>query len=73
MRDCEITLKNLYRILTVRDYPVYSAGVLSGEEKKGLTLLSFWNRVLLYDWRAGEAAFFDLLKVDYKLFQLKMF
>jgi len=41
-------------LLTVKDYPVYSTGILIGKHKKGLTLGRFWNEYLLYEWRNTE-------------------
>lgn len=36
-----LSLKNLYRLLTVNDYPIYSTGVIQKKELHGLTLLKF--------------------------------
>ena len=52
--NIQLSLKNLYRLLTVKDYPVYSTGILIGKHKKGLTLGRFWNEYLLYEWRNTE-------------------
>ena len=52
--NVQLSLKNLYRLLTVKDYPVYSTGILIGKHKKGLTLGRFWNEYLLYEWRNTE-------------------
>lgn len=41
-----LSLKSIYRLIRVRDYPIPSDGVLSSENAKGLTLLSFWKQVL---------------------------
>ncbi len=30
-----LSLKNLYRLFTVKDYPVYSTGILGEKSKKG--------------------------------------
>ena len=38
-----LSLKNLYRLFTVKDYPVYSTGILREKSKKGLTLVRFWD------------------------------
>lgn len=38
-----LSLKNLYRLFTVKDYPVYSTGILGEKSKKGLTLVRFWS------------------------------
>ena len=47
----QLSLKNLYRLLTVKDYPVYSTGILRRKNKKGLTLVRFWDEYLSYEWR----------------------
>ena len=46
-----LSLKNLYRLFTVKDYPVYSTGILREKSKKGLTLVRFWDEYLLYEWK----------------------
>ena len=46
-----LSLKNLYRLFTVKDYPVYSTGILGEKSKKGLTLVRFWDEYLLYEWK----------------------
>ena len=51
MEPNEISLKNLYRLLTVKDYPVYSDGVLPARNRKGVTLVSFWRYVLIPEWK----------------------
>lgn len=48
-----LSLRNIYRFLTVNDYPIYSSGILKEESKKGLTLTKFWQDILLYDFRSG--------------------
>lgn len=54
MEKTILSLKNIYRLLTVRDYPVYSLPVISEKNKKGLTLLNFWKENLLYEFRSGS-------------------
>lgn len=49
--NVQLSLKNLYRLLTAKDYPVYSTGILRRKNKKGLTLVRFWDEYLLYEWR----------------------
>lgn len=39
-----LSLRNIYRFLTVNDYPIYSTGVFKEENRKGLTLTKFWQR-----------------------------
>lgn len=48
-----LSLRNIYRFLTVNDYPIYSGGILKEDSKKGLTLTKFWQDILLYDFRSG--------------------
>ena len=50
----ELSLKNIYRIFTQRDYPDYSTGILRERDKKGLTVLRFWEEVIPYEWRSGQ-------------------
>lgn len=47
-----LSLKSIYRLLTVNDYPVYSMGVIGQKNKKGLTLLKFWQENLIYEFRS---------------------
>lgn len=51
MENYRISLKNVYRLLTVHDYPMYSNNVLSENNRKGLTLMRFWINMLPYNWR----------------------
>ena len=53
MNQYAITLKNLYRILTVNDYPIFSNGVFPASRRKGLTLTVFWRSVLVPEWQYG--------------------
>ncbi len=48
-----LSLRNIYRFLTVNDYPIYSTGVFKEENRKGLTLTKFWQENLLYEFRSG--------------------
>lgn len=50
MNESICNLKNLYRLITEKDYPVYSSGVISQNAKKGLTLQKFWLENLLPDF-----------------------
>ena len=49
-----LTLKNLYRLFTQRDYPVYSQGVLQEKARKGMTILKFWDSVVLPEWKSDK-------------------
>ena len=50
----EITLKNIYRVLTQRDFPVYSSGILPERSRHGLTILKFYQELLLDEWCMGR-------------------
>ena len=54
MAETKLTLKNIYRVLTQRDYPVYSMGILSERDRRGLTILKFYRENLLDDWSGGR-------------------
>ncbi len=49
-----LTLKNIYRLLTVQDYPVFGPAIFAPAELKGLTLYRFWDSVLIEDLRSGR-------------------
>ena len=53
MENAIITLKDLYRILTVKDYPIFSNGVISSRYKSGMTLTSFWYQTIIEEFRSG--------------------
>ncbi len=55
MNQYSITLKNLYRILTVNDYPIFSNGVFPASRRKGLTLVAFWRNLLVPEWQYGPS------------------
>lgn len=57
-----LSLKNLYRLFTVKDYPVYSTGILGEKSKKGLTLVRFWDEYLLYEWKRHQTRKNDFSK-----------
>ena len=38
-----MSLKNIYRLLMYNDFPIYSDRVISKKQKKGQTLLRFWQ------------------------------
>ncbi|MDD3795796.1 MAG: tetratricopeptide repeat protein [Lachnospiraceae bacterium] len=51
MENNLLSLKNIYRLFTVNDYPIFSNGVIKDRDKKGLTLVKFWKQILIYDFR----------------------
>lgn len=51
MKTDILSLKSLYRFLTINDYPVYSGGIITKKNHRGLTLTRFWQENILYDFR----------------------
>ena len=47
MRNNILSLKNIYNLLVMKDYPVEGGSVISGDRKKGMTLTKFWKENLL--------------------------
>lgn len=45
-----MSLKNIYRLLVYNDFPIYSDRVISKKQKKGQTLLRFWQDTMLQDY-----------------------
>lgn len=54
MEQISLSLKNLYKVLTSKDYPSPSNGVFKAQELKGLTLLRFWESILCNDFKNGR-------------------
>lgn len=54
MQKDKLTLRNLYNFLMIRDYPVYSTGIIGNEQKKGITLSKFWRDTLLPEFTGGK-------------------
>lgn len=38
----------------IRDYPIYSTGIIGNEQKKGITLSRFWRDTLLPEFTGGK-------------------
>lgn len=49
-----LSLKNIYRLFVVQDFPVYSEAVFSEKNRRGLTLVKFWQTYLAEDFRTGQ-------------------
>ena len=49
-----LSLKSLYRFLVINDYPIYSLGIITEENKKGLTVMKFWQDNLLYEFKSRK-------------------
>lgn len=54
MQKDNLTLRNLYNFLMIRDYPIYSTGIIGNEQKKGITLSKFWRDTLLQEFTGGK-------------------
>lgn len=46
-----LSLKGLYQFLFVNDYPIFSTGIISKNNRVGLTLTKFWQENILIDFR----------------------
>lgn len=46
-----LTLKNVYNTIFAQDYPKYSEDVLKRDAKKGITLISFWRKILAVEFK----------------------
>lgn len=46
-----LSLKTLYKILMSNDFPVYSESVICERNRRGQTLLRFWNEQLIEEFR----------------------
>lgn len=47
MQNDILSLKNIYRLITVKDYPIPTEGIAKQAKFKGTTLLKFWNTMLI--------------------------
>ena len=54
MEKEKLTLRSIYRFLTVNDFPDYSEGIIGRERKKGLTLTKFWESMLCHTFKEGK-------------------
>lgn len=52
MEQILLSLKNIYKILMTDDFPIYSKSVISAKNRKGLTLLKFWENQLVDEFRS---------------------
>ena len=46
-----LSLKNLYKLLMTKDFPIYSESVISEKDRKGQTVLRFWQNQIIEDFR----------------------
>ena len=52
MEKILLSLKNIYKILMTNDFPIYSQSVISEKNRKGQTLLRFWQSQLADEFRS---------------------
>lgn len=51
MEKIILSLKNLYKMLMTKDFPIYSESVISEKERKGQTVLRFWQHQIIGEFR----------------------
>ena len=51
MEKMMLSLKNIYKLLMNNDFPIYSASVISESDRKGQTMLRFWQNQLVEEFR----------------------
>ena len=49
-----LSLKSIYKFLTLNDYPVYSEGIFKKDNRAGLTLNKFYLENILIDFKNGK-------------------
>ncbi len=49
-----LSLKSIYKFLTLNDYPVYSEGIIKKDNRAGLTLNKFYLENILPDFKNGK-------------------
>lgn len=54
MDNMLLSLKNIYRLLMIPDFPIYSDAVFTEKNRRGLTLVKFWQSCLAQDFRTGK-------------------
>ena len=52
MEKMLLSLKNLYKILMTNDFPIYSESVINEKNRKGQTLLRFWQNQIADEFRS---------------------
>lgn len=51
MEKMMLSLKNIYKLLMNNDFPIYSDSVISEADRKGQTMLRFWQNQLVAEFR----------------------
>lgn len=52
MENGILSLKSIYMVLMNEDFPNYSESVIARSDRKGLTMLRFWQRILVSEFRS---------------------
>lgn len=52
MEKMILSLKNIYKLLMTNDFPIYSESVIGEKNRKGQTLLRFWQSLLIDEFRS---------------------
>lgn len=47
-----LSLKNIYKLLMANDFPVYSESVIGEKERKGQTVIRFWQHMLVEEFKS---------------------
>ena len=51
MEKMNLSLKSIYRLLMTNDFPIYSESVIDEKNRKGQTLLKFWQSLVVSEFR----------------------
>lgn len=51
MEKMNLSLKSIYRLLMTNDFPIYSESVIDEKNRKGQTLLKFWQNLVASEFR----------------------
>lgn len=54
MKGDILSLKGIYQVLFVNDYPIFSTGIIAKNKHVGLTLTKFWQDNLLREFKNGK-------------------
>lgn len=52
MEKISLSLKSIYRLLMTNDFPIYSESVIDEKNRKGQTLLKFWQSLVISEFRS---------------------
>ena len=52
MENVILSLKSIYMVLMNEDFPNYSESVIARSDRKGLTMLRFWRRIIVSEFRS---------------------